>query len=375
MSAPVHRWMVERPPRELERATARLARTPGVLAVALMPDAHVSEDVCVGTVTITDGTILPGAVGGDIGCGMVAVPLEGELHRLAQGTATRVLEAWSRAVPGLMHPSASAPPLPDALASEPLSAPALEKLKAREGRTELGTVGRGNHFVELQIDERGAPWILVHTGSRAIGPAIRAHHESRGAPRSRGDLVALAAGSVEAERYVADAAWAGHWARQNRARIADLARDVVADVLRLPELEGPRIEVDHNHVRRELHGDRWVWVHRKGAMGLDEGELGVVPGSMGTATFHVAGRGCADAFRSSAHGAGRALARGEARRAISTGRLLDEVRGVFFDVRRAGALRDEAPSAYKDVDAVMRAQRELVRVVRRLRPLLSYKVA
>jgi tRNA-splicing ligase RtcB len=134
-----------------------------------------------------------------------------------------------------------------------------------------------------------------------------------------------------------------------------------------------RVEVDHNHVRREEHDGRALWVHRKGAMGLGAGEPGVVPGSMGSASFHVEGRGHPDALCSSAHGAGRALSRGEARRRIGARQLMREAGGVWFDHRIADRLREEAPSAYKEIGAVMRAQRDLVRVVRRLLPVLVYK--
>ncbi|MCC6524575.1 MAG: RtcB family protein [Polyangiaceae bacterium] len=131
--------------------------------------------------------------------------------------------------------------------------------------------------------------------------------------------------------------------------------------------------MDHNHVRCERHGGHMLWVHRKGAMGLDVGERGVVPGSMGSATFHVEGRGHEASLRSSAHGAGRALSRAEARRRIGTRTLVRELGGVWFDHRLADGLREEAPSAYKDIGAVLRAERELVRVVRKLAPVLSFK--
>ncbi|MFO0614930.1 MAG: RtcB family protein [Polyangiaceae bacterium] len=372
MSAEVRRWLPGKPPAGLDHAATRLARVPGVIGIALMPDAHVSEDVCVGTVTVTEGTIVPSAVGGDIGCGMLAVPFDLASTPLDARSASRILARLAAAVPPLKHPSASAPSLPEELLSAPLGAPALERLKEREARVELGTVGRGNHFVELQVDDASRYWLLVHSGSRALGPAIRAHHEAR-ADAEVGGLRFFHSDGEGASRYLADAAWAGRWARLNRARIADAARDVVSETLGTGEAPGARVEVDHNHVRRELHGGAWLSVHRKGALGLDEGEIGVVPGSMGAPTFHVEGRGFAPAFRSCAHGAGRALARGVARRTITRSRLLAETRGVVFDERRADALRDEAPSAYKDIHDVMRAQRELVRIVRRLRPVLSYK--
>ena len=133
------------------------------------------------------------------------------------------------------------------------------------------------------------------------------------------------------------------------------------------------IHANHNHVRLETHGDRPLWVHRKGALSAQAGEAGVIPGSMGSASFHTLGRGLPDSLCSSSHGAGRALSRTEASQRIGERQLLAEMRGVWFDQRQAGQLRDEAPSAYKDICAVMRAQRDLTRIVRRLQPVLNYK--
>lgn len=157
--------------------------------------------------------------------------------------------------------------------------------------------------------------------------------------------------------------------------MVERAIDVFADRFGVGADSSSRIEVDHNHVRRESHDDGLLWVHRKGAMGLVMGEPGVVPGSMGSESFHVEGRGHADAMCSSAHGAGRELSRSEARKRIAKRQLLREARGVWFDHRLADRLREEAPSAYKDIGAVMRAQQKLVRIVRRLRPVLVYKAA
>jgi tRNA-splicing ligase RtcB len=372
MSARVRSWLPGKPGRQLERALERLSVQDDVIEIAVMPDAHLAEDVCVGTVTATTHTLIPAAVGGDIGCGMLACGFDVDAASIDRTLAARILGALPGRVPPLVFPPGSVPSLPPELASRTLASAALERLKDRDGRLELGTVGRGNHFVELQAADDGALWLLVHSGSRAMGPAIRAHHE-RAAARGSNELVVLDAESEAGRAYLSDATWANDYARESRERIAAQVAALVSELLGASELPGSRISVDHNHVRIEEHGGRRLWVHRKGAMGLDAGQLGVVPGSMGTATFHVEGRGTEAALRSSAHGAGRALSRGEARRAISTTRLLEEARGVFFDHRLARELREEAPGAYKDVHAVLRAQRDLVRIVRRLRPVLVFK--
>ncbi|NUO48284.1 MAG: RtcB family protein [Polyangiaceae bacterium] len=373
MSAKIRSWLPNKPSRALEHGLERLASLDDVTRIAVMPDAHLAEEVCVGAVTATRRTIIPAAVGGDIGCGMLACAFDVEAARIDRRAAARILSGLYDRIPPLVFPAGAAAPLTDPLASCALSAVSLERMKDREGRLELGTVGRGNHFIELQAAEDGRLWSLIHSGSRAMGPAIRAHHERSAEPQSERGLLVLDAESDAGRAYLADAEWAAHYATTSRERMMSAIADVLSDCLGALPLPGTRIDVDHNHVRREVHAGESLWVHRKGAMGLSEGDLGVVPGSMGTASYHVEGRGNEEALCSSAHGAGRALARGDARRAISTTRLIEEAEGVFFDRRLASRLREEAPSAYKDVDMVMRAQRELVRILRRLRPVLVFK--
>jgi len=359
----------------LRAAVERLGRTQDVVRIALMPDAHVAEDVCVGTVTATTRRLLPAAVGGDIGCGMVAVRLRCDADLLAdRDRAALVLAGFYAHIPHAMHASKNAPELPEVLRDKPLAGGALDTLKRREGRLEFATLGRGNHFLEVQSDDDNHLWLLVHSGSRCMGPAIRHHYESRG-ERDPSGLTWLDADSDLGRDYLEDAAWAAHYARASRALMVDAAIRVFNDHLGVEADADTRIEVDHNHVRRESHDDGLLWVHRKGAMGLGAGESGVVPGSMGSESFHVEGRAFAEALCSSAHGAGREMSRSEARKRIAKRQLLREAEGVWFDHRLADRLCEEAPSAYKDIGAVMRAQQKLVRIVRRLRPVLVYKAA
>lgn len=377
MTTQVATWLPAKPDRMLAAALERLARTEDVAHVAVMPDAHVSEDVCVGTVTATTRRLLPAAVGSDIGCGMVALRFEAEAgFHLDRARAARILGALGARVPPLLRASRDAPPLPRSL-DTPLSHPTLEKLRTRDARLAFGTLGRGNHFVELQRDEAGDPWLAVHSGSRVVGPAIRAHHEAS-ARRDPGGLAWLDATTDAGSAYLSDCAWAATYAAASRAAILEACAEVIEGELGVARDPSSIILCDHNHVRREEHHlgsstTETLWVHRKGAMHLERDALGLLPGSMGTSSFHVAGRAHPAALRSSAHGAGRALSRGEARRRIRVKQLCAEAAGVWFDHRIARQLCEEAPSAYKDVGAVMRAQRELVRVVRRLTPLLVYK--
>ncbi len=373
-AATLAQWVAEPPPREVQEALARLLRVPDVVRVAAMPDVHLAEDVCVGTVVATATLLLPAAVGGDIGCGMAAVAFDGEAAALDDPrAAAAVLAGLARAVPA-MRQSGPRPALPPALAQHELSAPRLEAIKRKVAAPQLGTLGSGNHFLELQADEDGRLWLMVHSGSRGIGPVIRDHHHERGA-RLPGGLRGLIAEGVAGLAYLADLEWALAYAAENRRRIAEAAAEVVGTCLGRQVCMDTWIACHHNFVRREAHTGRTLWVHRKGAISAADGEAGVIPGSMGAASFHVRGRGCAAALCSASHGAGRQMSRGEARRRIAAAELVRQMAGVWFDHRTADALRDEAPAAYKDIGAVMRAQRELTAVVRRLRPLLSYKGA
>lgn len=371
--APLHRWVAGPPPREVAEALERLRRGEDVAWISVMPDVHLAEEVCVGTVLATYNTIVPAAVGGDIGCGMAALALDASADRLAAASdAAAVLAGLAAAIPALRHAGPiEAHGLPEALAG-PLSCPGLESLRRRTAGAQLGTLGRGNHFVELQADEDGRLWLMVHSGSRGLGPAIRDHHEAV-ATRLRGGLRGLAADTPEASAYLGDMQWALDYAELGRQRLLERACEVLAACLGVRPGNEASITCHHNFVRRELHAGQWLWVHRKGAISAREGEPGVIPGSMGAPSYHVLGRGQAQSLCSSSHGAGRCMARGEARRRIGAQELLAQLRGVWFDHRNAEALLDEAPAAYKDIGAVMRAQRELTRVVRRLRPVLSFK--
>ncbi len=361
----MHRWLCEPLPKDVAGALARLATAPGVQHIAVMPDVHLSEHVCVGTVLGTTDWIYPQAVGGDIGCGMAAAPIHGDATALDAAAAERLWQALREAVPPVRRPKPLDADLPELADRE------LSRRLQRDLAVELGTLGRGNHFLELQCDEHGGLWLAVHSGSRALGPALRDHHLARGEAKGKG-LIALAAAGPGRE-YLSDVAIAESFARQNRRAIGAAAAGVLAAELGWQVDFGGWFESSHNHVRAECHDGRELWVHRKGASPAGAGQQAIVPGSMGTATFHVEGRGVAAALASCAHGAGRALARGEAARAITVRDLERSMAGVWYDRQLAPRLRDEAPAAYKDIGAVMRAQRELVRIVRRLRPLLAYK--
>jgi tRNA-splicing ligase RtcB len=370
--APLHQWVAERPNAEVERALARLRHAQDVIAIAVMPDVHLASEVCVGVALATSSTLYPAAVGSDIGCGMAAIGFDVEANA-AVARGPQILAGLGAKLPVLRHPTRTCPELPATLAEAPLSTPSLERAKLREGKVQLGSLGRGNHFVELQRDDHGQLWAMVHTGSRGIGQRIRNCHE----PADGSGLRGLAAASPEGQAYLADLDWALAYADENRRRILATLTEVLADTIDAQPLPDTLVECRHNFVRSETHeldGQlRSLWVHRKGAISASAGEPGIIPGSMGTASYLVEGRGEPRSLCSSSHGAGRALARGEAFRTISSKQLRRELRGVCFDERLLDRLRDEAPGAYKDIGAVMRAQRELTCVVARLQPVLAFK--
>lgn len=371
--APIDLWLCEPLPKEAAVTLERLRAAPDVRRIAVMPDVHVAGPFCVGTVLATAERIYPQAVGGDIGCGMTALRFDADASVLEDERVARtILADLATAIPTNKHRSASVPDgLPDGLEQEPLSDPALESVRRREGRYQLGTLGRGNHFVELQADDEERLWLMVHSGSRGIGQAISDFH-GRNAHQAAARLWSLPADGPGAA-YVHDAAWAERYAAANRLVMARAVEAVLRKALGIEADWSTLVDSSHNHVRREMHDGVELWVHRKGALPAEEGVAGVIPGSMGTRSFHVVGRGCAAALCSSSHGAGRSRTRTEARQTIGGRQVERELRNVWFDPRMMEALREEAPSAYKEIGKVMKAQRELTRIVRELRPLLAYK--
>jgi tRNA-splicing ligase RtcB len=339
-----------------------------------MPDVHLASGVCIGTVTATSHRIFPAAVGGDIGCGVAGLRFEGRASALySREAAAKVLAGLYERVPFIKHSGGEAPALPEALSEQPLHSPSLASLAQRDGRRQLGTLGRGNHFLELQRDEEDGLWLMVHSGSRAMGPAIREHHQRFA--RADDGLPWLDAEADDGLHYLADAEWARAYARASRKLMAERVAELLDEAFGIGADWSSLSDCDHNHVVRETIAGARLWVHRKGALRANDGESGVIPGSMGSASYHVRGRGHAEALCSSSHGAGREMSRTEARQRITKKALLREAKGVFFDHRLTERLREEAPGAYKDIEAVMKAQHELTRVVRRLEPLLVYKGA
>ncbi len=367
-------WVPEPPEPAVRQTLERLVRVPDVVRVAVMPDVHLAAGVSNGVVIATQGLIYPVAVGGDIGCGFATVAFESGVGALRRRPAA---EAMLRALPGaapvMRHRRRDGvPEYPENLAADKLSAPELTAKAAGEGRLQLGTLGRGNHFLEFQEEDEGGLWLLVHSGSRGMGQLIAEHH-ARYATSAGSGLAWLAAESDAGQAYLRDVAWARAYAAESRRRMLAAAGQVAAEVLGVEPDWHTLLNTDHNHVQLEPHGGRSLWVHRKGANVASAGTRNMIPGSMAAPTYHVEGRGEAEALASSSHGAGRRLSRGAARARVSRKDLARQLANVWVDAHTAARLVDEAPAAYKDIEVVMRAQRDLVRIVRRLRPVLCYK--
>jgi len=364
VSASIHHWTHEPVSSPLRRGLERLARVPGVVHLAVMPDVYQAEHIGAGLVLGSEDRVFPEAVGGDIGCGVGTVRMRGDPAALLEGDAgPAFLRAVGRLVPILRHPRAVALPLELPVASGPGAQTLLERLGPRQ----LGTLGRGNHFLELQLDEAGGLWVMVHSGSRSLGPAVRDLHRPSRA------WVGLVADSAEGQAYLQDQALARAYARASRERMLLAAGALLEHLLGLALEPDTHLDLDHNHVQREEHGGRWLWVHRKGAVAAPRGQPGLVPGSMGDRSAHTVGRGHPDALGSSSHGAGRRMSRRDARARYDRHAVADQCRGVVVDPRQLARLGEEAPRAYKRIDQVMKAQRALCGVVRWVRPVLSYR--
>lgn len=361
--APMQTWLMEPLPAGVAQRLERLRHAPGVARVAVMPDVHVAGDFCVGTVVATRETLFPVAVGGDIGCGMLALRFDAPAERLADAeAAARVLGLLYELSPTRRHHRKLAPALPETLREVPLDDAA---------RLEFSTLGGGNHFLELQRDGADALWLMLHTGSRHFGQMVFERHLPKA--RKVDGFHVFDAASGEGQAYLREVQTARLYARENRLAIARAVMRVLKMAIGASPVEGSLIDCDHNHLAVEEHDGAMLFVHRKGATTAHAGQMGVIPGSMGTKSFHTRGRGLVAALCSSSHGAGRALTRTQAREAVTKSALRRQLRGVWYDSRIEMQLIEEAPAAYKSIDRVMTAQAELVAIERELRPVLVYK--
>lgn len=385
---PAYLWL---PLEEVESAALEQIRNsikhPDVsrhLHVAVMPDCHVGYGVTIGSVVPTTNAVIPNAVGVDIGCGMCAVNTG---IQLTGGMDRTFWRAWGgqvmRAVPTGPSMHTGSQRLGDL--DRPLRARSLQSLVDTRATKQLGTLGGGNHFMEAQVDEDNRIWLMVHSGSRHTGLRIANHYHDlaikqsakRGLHQSTGkDLSSLQLDTQDGQDYLHDMNWAEEFALHSRLHMLETMREelfeAVSRLRNAPEAEDHEvINIHHNFAALEEHGGEEVMVHRKGATQAKEGQLGIIPGSMGTTSYIVRGKGNPASLESCSHGAGRQLGRKAARRNLTTEAFAESIATTHSTP--SGKYLDEAPGAYKDIEIVIARQADLIDVVHQLRPVMTVK--
>jgi tRNA-splicing ligase RtcB len=395
-AAPIKAWTRGIP----IEATARqqlvnVARMPFIHKwVAVMPDAHWGIGATVGSVIATKGAIIPAAVGVDIGCGMMALPttLHGRDLPESLGAVRSAIEAavpHGRTDNGRAGDRGAWPDVPGpAVAAWSALAPRFERIAEKHPAVRrattanhLGTLGTGNHFIEVCLDEADQVWFLLHSGSRGVGNRIgtyfidlaRRDMERWFVQLPDRDLAYFPEGAEHFRDYTEAVGWAQDFAATNRTLMMEAIVAAVRGVAGIPPFSagGEVVSCHHNYVAREQHYGENVIVTRKGAVRAREGDLGIIPGSMGAASFIVRGKGNPESFHSCSHGAGRAMSRTEARRRFTLADHVAATAGV--ECRKDADVLDETPGAYKPIDAVMHAQRDLVEIVHTLRQVVCVK--
>jgi tRNA-splicing ligase RtcB len=394
---PIKMWTVGVPVEDAARAQlVKTAQMPFIFRhLAVMPDVHLGKGSTIGSVIPTQGAIIPAAVGVDIGCGMMAARttltaadlpdnLSGLRSAIEQAVPHgRTLErhrggrdkgAWEN------PPEAVDAQWADLLPGFKRITEKYPRLKNTNNYKHLGTLGTGNHFIEVCLDEVDRVWFMLHSGSRGVGNAIgtlfielaQADMRSHIANLPDKDLAYFEEGSTHFDDYVEAVGWAQDYARRNRQVMMSHVVEAASKVIAKPFMaDVEAVNCHHNYVQRETHFGAEVLVTRKGAVSAQKGQLGIIPGSMGAKSYIVRGLGNEDAFCSCSHGAGRAMSRNEAKRRYTVD---DQIRATaHVECRKDTDVIDEIPMAYKDIDAVMEAQRALVEVVHTLRQVVCVK--
>ena len=356
--------------------------------VAAMPDVHLGIGATVGSVIPTRRAIIPAAVGVDIGCGMMAARLSLTGNELDEASLRKVFAQIGRDVPvGFGQHSDrdarthTAKGFQRGLKKILDKHPGIEKRVGRKSSwvNQLGTLGGGNHFIEVCLDEANRVWAMLHSGSRGIGNAIGTYFielAKKDAARNHlrlpdADLAYFAEGAQHFDDYVEAVGWAQDYARANRDEMMELVLDAMRRHLPSFEVTGAAVNCHHNYVEREEHYGESVWLTRKGAIRAGAGELGIIPGSMGARSYIVRGKGSAESFHSCAHGAGRLMSRNAAQKKFNTEDLKHQTSGVIC--RKDKGVIDEIPGAYKPIDEVMANQSDLVEVVHTLKQVVCVK--
>ena len=384
--APIRLWA---DPREVEeQALAQLdnvAALPWVHGLAVMPDVHYGYGATVGSVIAMRNAVSPAAVGVDIGCGMTAQLTSLKAEDLPDDLR-KLRSAIEAAIPvgfNAHKHSVDVDHLKTGMRGwyefwndfDDLAKPIARQKKGR-AMQQMGTLGQGNHFVEVCLDMSGSVWLMLHSGSRNVGKELAEYHMSRAKdlPHNQDlpdpNLAVFLTGTDEMDAYRRDLYWAQDYAKRNRAVMMALLRQVLLKTFPKVTFE-PEISCHHNYVAEEVHDGQHVLVTRKGAIRAGDGDLGIIPGSMGASSFIVRGLGNPDSYESASHGAGRRMSRNKARKTFTVEDLAAQTAGV--ESRKDAGVIDEIPAAYKDIDVVMEQQKDLVEVVARLKQIVCVK--
>lgn len=351
--------------------------------VAVMPDVHVGKGATVGSVIAMRGAVAPAAVGVDIGCGMAAQKtnltakdLPDSLRRLRLAIEAAIPVGRAQHQSPVWADERGLKSTGEALINRfPELDSSVHRLAFRAA-AQLGTLGGGNHFIELCLDTEQCVWLMLHSGSRLVGNELASRHMDRAAKLSHNqaladrDLAVFLAGTPQFEAYRRDLFWAQEYAAFNRAVMLARLQAVIRKAWPPVSFE-PAISCHHNYVAEEMHFEQELLVTRKGAIRAGAGELGIIPGSMGAKSFIVRGKGNPMSFESASHGAGRRMSRTQAKRSFNVSDLERQTEGV--ECRKDRGVVDEAPKAYKDIERVMAQQADLVEVVAELKQVLCVK--
>jgi tRNA-splicing ligase RtcB len=385
---PVKIWTDDVDDRSMEQL-GNIAKLPFIHHhIAAMPDVHLGLGATIGSVIATHKAIIPAAVGVDIGCGMVAARLSITANDLDEKSLKKVFDQITRDVPVGRAQHADNRVLVDAV--KPFE-PGLKRLTDRHPEllksfgkfskwmNQMGSLGGGNHFIEVCLDEADQVWVMLHSGSRGIGNAIADHFIKLARKDMERwminlpdrDLAYFPEGTEHFDDYVEAVHWAQEYAMQNRQCMLDLVLSALARHLPAFEVTTEAVNCHHNYVAHEHHYGANVWVTRKGAIRAREGDLGIVPGSMGAKSYIVRGKGNPESFNSSAHGAGRKMSRTAAEKAFNETDLANQTVGVIC--RKDKGVIDEIPGAYKDIDQVMANQNDLTEILHTLKQVVCVK--
>lgn len=385
---PIKIWTTDLEP-EAEQQLRNVSELPFIYKhVSAMADAHAGKGSTVGTVIATKGAIIPACVGVDIGCGMCALKLPFKIDVFQD--LPKLRHSIERSIPTGMNANRSITPTADEAFKALGDISEVAKSKVRSGVMEksqhsIGTLGGGNHFIEICGDQNNDAWIMLHSGSRNIGKCLAEIHIDKAKNLMKEyfisvphvDLAYLVQDTPEFKAYLHDLMWGQNFAKANREEMMDrVLREVLYHVGRLPEYNelkktAFKVNCHHNYTSIENHFGSNVYVTRKGAVSAKLNEWGIIPGSMGTRSYIVQGLGNADSFHSCSHGAGRRMSRTKARETFTKEDLEKQTQGV--ECRKDKELVDEIPAAYKDIDAVMENQKDLVKPMFELKQVLCVK--